>query len=734
MIRTIRIFLAALLFAVLCSCTVIREQEPECADGIDVVLTASIGDPTKGISLSDERVHCEWTAGEQVTMRDDNLFIGTLTVTQISGTNAILSGKANTALTTGTDVTLYYAPGGAPDIIDYSGQTGTAESAVSHSYLLAHTTVKALEGNTMTLESATFEYGPAFCRLSFFKGPDPLKVKRITVTTPSAGTILKQFNISALTSDFFDNTDNVGDNPYTIAVGDEGASTVYFALESLTSASYTFKLTDIDDNDYLHDRSGTILISNYYSGEWILAKTSATVALPSAISDLVYTGSPQDLVTAGTVSEGCTLYYMVTDDLTQPAEDNPGWKATLPKGTKAGTYNVWTKVVGNAYYNTEVLPTPVTVVIGKAATFMISYPVAVATTLTYNNTDQTLVTGATAGVGGVPYYFVSTSSTVPSTTSEGWTTSPTAKNAGHYYIWTWCKGDDNHKDMDDFPTAPVEKDIEKAVGTLSIDPTSLTFAATDAAFTTKNISASRNSTGDISAVSSDDTKASVTVSGTTITVKRETALSAPSVTITVSVADDPNYTTPSPVYCTVSMASVVVDAASAVVGKVIGRNGQIYDNMAAAETAGSEAVAMVAYVSGGHGLAIALQNDGGQCGYADAETAATGWNASAPFSGSTWRLPTVADWLNMFEGCGSLDYTLDFDLNSDSGAGHPKSYGNIKTILTGAGGTEVTNTYWTGSEYDATHAWFVDITSTTGNFNFEEKATTNKYTRPVLAF
>lgn len=88
------------------------------------------------------------------------------------------------------------------------------------------------------------------------------------------------------------------------------------------------------------------------------------------------------------------------------------------------------------------------------------------------------------------------------------------------------------------------------------------------------------------------------------------------------------------------------------IGKVIGVDGNIYDNVAAAN-ASSTAVAMIAYVGNAsncaHGLAIAL-NDVTKLTWANALTTAAA-QTPAVFGGS-WRLPSMLDWQYMFVGCG----------------------------------------------------------------------------------
>lgn len=87
--------------------------------------------------------------------------------------------------------------------------------------------------------------------------------------------------------------------------------------------------------------------------------TPATVtAAPTAISGLIYNGSAQALINAGTASGGTMNYSL----------DNSTWSTTIPTQTNADGYTVYYKVVGDASH-TDYTPSPntVAVTISKAA-------------------------------------------------------------------------------------------------------------------------------------------------------------------------------------------------------------------------------------------------------------------------------------------------------------------------------------------------------------------------------
>lgn len=127
----------------------------------------------------------------------------------------------------------------------------------------------------------------------------------------------------------------------------------------------------------------------------------------------------------------------------------------------------------------------------------------------------------------------------------GGTTSGT--NAGSYNA-TFTPTS-NYQWTDGTTTAKtVAWSIQKAAGSLSISPTSMTL---DTSATSKVITVTRSGTGAISAQSSAQTVASVSVSGNQVTV---TGLQNGRATITVSVAADTNYTAPANKTCSVTVS------------------------------------------------------------------------------------------------------------------------------------------------------------------------------------
>jgi hypothetical protein len=129
------------------------------------------------------------------------------------------------------------------------------------------------------------------------------------------------------------------------------------------------------------------------------------------------------------------------------------------------------------------------------------------------------------------------------------------------------------------------------------------------------------------------------------------------------------------------------------VGQVIGADGKNYADVAAATAAETTAVAMIAYVGSGsdceHGLAIQLNSSPVQKDRSEAGTYAEGLTA---VPGGTWRLPSKADWQNMFLGCAKSG-----DASSASENMNPIS--GFKEKIAATGITWKSDKYWSSQDY-----------------------------------
>lgn len=96
--------------------------------------------------------------------------------------------------------------------------------------------------------------------------------------------------------------------------------------------------------------------------------TAAVATAPEAKA-LTYNGAAQELVEAGTATNGTMQYTLGTE--TAPGTD---WSTSIPTGTAAETYHVWYKAQGDAnFLDSE--PLRVQASIAKAAVTDIRFPV-----------------------------------------------------------------------------------------------------------------------------------------------------------------------------------------------------------------------------------------------------------------------------------------------------------------------------------------------------------------------
>ena len=136
---------------------------------------------------------------------------------------------------------------------------------------------------------------------------------------------------------------------------------------------------------------------------------------------------------------------------------------------------------------------------------------------------------------------------------------------------------------------------------------------------------------------------------------------------------------------------------SVTVGQVIGADGNFYTDAADARMNGTTAEAMVAYIDTitGTGLAIALEDaNTSATTYSAANSKLSTWANNHPVSLGEWRLPSVEDWMLMFEGCGgdTCNSTLVSQVTSFT-----FSSGNFRTMLVNAGSNDLLDRYFSST-------------------------------------
>ena len=133
---------------------------------------------------------------------------------------------------------------------------------------------------------------------------------------------------------------------------DDGETTIPSSEYSVSytnntnAGTATVTITDVEGGNYAVSGSTTFTIS--------VADGSLTA--PTGTSDLVYNGTAQNLITAGSTTTGTMEYSL----------DGTTYDTGIPQGTDAGSYTVYYKVTGDANHN-DIAAQHFDVTIAKAA-------------------------------------------------------------------------------------------------------------------------------------------------------------------------------------------------------------------------------------------------------------------------------------------------------------------------------------------------------------------------------
>ena len=178
------------------------------------------------------------------------------------------------------------------------------------------------------------------------------------------------------------------------------------------------------------------------TAEFKIAHSNATLTnMPAAVANLVYTGSAQELVTAG-VADGGTMQYKLGTDGT--------WSSDIPTATNAGEYTVYYKVLGDDNHG-DIAEASVTVVMAKANSTFSKLPSA--PDLHYTGEMQALLIAGETTCGTIWYKLDD---------GEWTTTIPTEINAVGHNVYYKIVGDDNHNDLVDDETQKLYVTIARA--------------------------------------------------------------------------------------------------------------------------------------------------------------------------------------------------------------------------------------------------------------------------------
>ena len=220
-----------------------------------------------------------------------------------------------------------------------------------------------------------------------------------------------------------------GEEQELVTAGEATGGTIKYSLDGEaystdipkadTVGSYTVYYKVFGDDNHNDTTAQTVSVN--------IEKADSSAETPTAKTDLVYTGSAQELITAGTVTGGELQYSL----------DGTVYSTTIPTATDAGEYTVYYKVVGDANHG-DIAPEQINVSIAKAASSVTSAPTA-KTGLTVTGSALALVNAGTAEGGEMQYSL------------DGVTYSadiPTATAAGTYTVYYKAVGDKNHTDTE----------------------------------------------------------------------------------------------------------------------------------------------------------------------------------------------------------------------------------------------------------------------------------------------
>ena len=170
-------------------------------------------------------------------------------------------------------------------------------------------------------------------------------------------------------------------------------------------------------------------------------------------------------------------------------------------------------------------------------------------------------------------------------------------------------------------------------------------------------------------------------------------------------------------------AKAAAEATAEDKGKLIGTDGKIYADVAAATTAGTTAVAKIIYIGTtghatySHGLALALTDEGKMAWGAAMTACNTTKNTSTPVTGATWLLASKDQWNYMLGTNGAGSYTALRDgFNGISGASNLQS----------------SDPYWSSTENGSSNAWYYFFSY--GDWSYDEKGIDAMRVRACLAF
>lgn len=375
-----------------------------------------------------------------VTLQAGQTGTATITATVADGANYTYS-------TTSASYTIRVLSNGSPINIKMASDT-YANRLMANNTALTATAITIPSGSEVTLAAAqgyrvedwskiTASTNNGAFEINSTSHTFTMPVDEVTISISDASAI-KTLTAGTITFSETSKTVKWGES-YTLAATTTGDGTVTYtsgnANVATVNASGTVTLVGI----------GTTVITataaegtNYYyptpTATYTLTveKADATVTAVPTANSLSYTGSSQELITAGTASTGGQMQYKL---------GNGSYGTAIPQARDAGTYVVLYKAVGNPTdkYNDSEEGT-LYVTIGKVAS---SVTAPTAASLTYTGSAQELIATVATGTGGIVVYGLGNNNI-----NQMQEVVPTATDAGDYTVYYAVAGDDNHNDTE----------------------------------------------------------------------------------------------------------------------------------------------------------------------------------------------------------------------------------------------------------------------------------------------
>ena len=449
--------------------------------------------------------------------------------------------------------------------------------------------------------------------------------------------------------------------------------------------AYNLAEDDNDDNKALVVASAEQEIA-YNNGEW----EQLTIPFNYTDNNVVPAYILINAYTNAYPGKGRANDYLYIDDIElEYASASSGPEVAWDKAKKTGTFNM---PGGNVTLEPEYYPQAA---LTAAPTAINDVPATTDGAIVSAGTVATI--GETATPQGTVMYYVSQTAlddaALLALAADQWTADvPTAESlteACNLYIYYYVKGNDSDTDEENFS----DGDILAANALFAVIADAPTYAVTFADDTAEP----------------DKWKAEPNTGmkkGQTVTVTYTGSKKVLGVKAEKKAAAKP-----------------LANATTEDLGKVVGADGNIYANKAAAEAvATGNAVAMICYVNEGHGLALALSdmssygNSWDNSGtYNEGKTAAelcSAWNTSKAVTGATWKLASLSEMNLMINAAGN--------------------YAALRDGFSAVGGTNMSDDYyWLSDESSANYAKNINFSD---GYTSQEFKNDSWYVRACLAF